>query len=88
MEIEFRLDQIDDVARQVLPQLKNSIIRLEGVMGAGKTTLIKLLLRLYDYSSGRITIDGTAIDQYQIAVRTTDDTPEVRVDISSIGIQR
>ena len=26
------------------------------------------------------------IDQYQIAVRTTDDTSEVRVDISSIGI--
>ena len=43
MEIEYRLDQIDDVARQILPQLKNSIIRLEGVMGAGKTTLIKAL---------------------------------------------
>ena len=28
------------------------------------------------------------IDQYQIAVRTTDATSEVRVDISSIGIQR
>ena len=28
------------------------------------------------------------IDQYQVAVRTTDDTSEARVDISSIGIQR
>ena len=45
MEIEYRLDQIDDVATQILPHLKNSIIRLEGVMGAGKTTLIKALTR-------------------------------------------
>ena len=28
------------------------------------------------------------IDQYQVALRTTDDTSEARVDISSIGIQR
>lgn len=45
MEIEYRLDQIDGVATQILPHLKNSIIRLEGVMGAGKTTLIKALTR-------------------------------------------
>ncbi len=34
-------------------------IGIAGTTGAGKTTLIKLLLRLYDVTGGSITIDGT-----------------------------
>jgi len=33
-----------------------------GATGAGKSTLVKLLLRLYDPQAGRITLDGTPID--------------------------
>lgn len=34
-----------------------------GATGAGKSTIVKLLLRLYEPSSGRITLDGVPIDE-------------------------
>lgn len=41
-------------------------IALVGYNGAGKTTLTNLLLRLYDVSEGRITIDGKDIRDWDI----------------------
>lgn len=37
-----------------------------GPTGAGKSTLAKLLLRLYEPTAGRVTIDGAAIGDYRI----------------------
>lgn len=37
-------------------------VALVGSTGSGKSTLVKLLLRFYQAQSGRITLDGTAID--------------------------
>jgi ATP-binding cassette subfamily B protein len=34
-----------------------------GATGSGKSTVVKLLLRLYEPTSGRITVDGEAIDR-------------------------
>jgi ATP-binding cassette subfamily B multidrug efflux pump len=43
-------------------------VALVGTTGSGKTTVIKLLNRLYEVTSGSITINGRDIRQYPLAV--------------------
>jgi ATP-binding cassette subfamily B protein len=49
---------LKDVSFEVRPGQRLGIV---GATGAGKTTLINLLLRFYDVSRGRITIDGVDV---------------------------
>lgn len=44
-----------------------SATALLGESGCGKTTLVSLLMRLYDPQSGRITVDGRPITDYALA---------------------
>ena len=44
-----------------------STVALVGDNGAGKTTFVKLLCRLYDVDSGHITIDGNDIRNFDLA---------------------
>lgn len=77
-EGEFECIELNDVSftykNQVNPSLnhvsmkihKNEKIAIVGQNGAGKTSFIKLLMRLYDPSSGTILLNGTNIKEYNL----------------------
>ena len=61
-DVSFRYDPdkplIDDLSLKVEP---GQTVAIVGPTGAGKTTLVNLLMRFYEVSSGRITLDGVDI---------------------------
>ena len=60
---EDRSNTIDNLSLTVLPGQK---VALVGASGGGKSTLVSLLLRLYDPQQGRILIDGHDIKEYTL----------------------
>ncbi|MFM2122702.1 MAG: hypothetical protein RLZZ589_1139 [Cyanobacteriota bacterium] len=44
-----------------------STVGIVGATGSGKSTIVKLLLRLYDLQGGTIRLDGQPVDQLQLA---------------------
>ncbi len=69
-EIEFRNVSFEYQADS--PVLKNIDLRVEpgqvvallGATGSGKTTLVNLLPRFYEYTSGSLTLDGVDLKEY------------------------
>ena len=55
---------LQDVSFEVKPGQRIGIV---GATGSGKTTLINLLLRFYDVTRGRITVDGIDIRELDLA---------------------
>jgi ATP-binding cassette subfamily B protein len=54
---------LDGVSFTVAPGAR---VGIAGATGAGKTTLVSLLSRLFDPSGGRITLDGTDLRDYRL----------------------
>ena len=66
--ITFGYQSYDPVLENVSFDVKaGEMIGLVGESGAGKSTIINLLMRLYDVDRGRITIDGTDLRNFDTA---------------------
>jgi ABC-type multidrug transport system fused ATPase/permease subunit len=44
----------------------NETVALVGESGCGKSTIVSLIMRFYDIDSGKITLDGVDIRNYNI----------------------
>lgn len=64
-DIHFRYDDTKVVLKNATFDAKQGeTVAIVGPTGAGKTTIISLLTRFYDYKEGLITIDGNSIDNF------------------------
>ncbi|MDD5700251.1 MAG: ABC transporter ATP-binding protein [Candidatus Nanoarchaeia archaeon] len=69
-EIEFRNVSFNYGKRKIFENFNLKIpedkkVALVGLSGSGKTTIVRLLYRLYDINSGEILIDGTDIRDFK-----------------------
>lgn len=63
--VTFGYDPARPVLRDFCARIPaGSLVAVVGPTGAGKTTLVSLLLRFYHPQSGRITIDGIPVEAY------------------------
>lgn len=64
-DVSFAYDEDNEILKNInLTIKKGESIAIVGENGTGKTTLIKLITKLFDASSGRILINGIDIDLY------------------------
>lgn len=61
-DVSFSYDQLPTLNRISLTAKPGQTIALVGSTGAGKSTLVNLLTRFYEYDSGSITIDGQELN--------------------------
>jgi ATP-binding cassette subfamily B protein len=69
---ELRFEQVGFAYEKDKPVLSDisfvckpgQVVALLGSTGSGKTTLVNLLPRFYDYTTGRILLDGVALNRY------------------------
>ncbi len=62
--VEFSYDETKPLIKNLNLDIKQGqTVAIVGPTGAGKTTIVNLLMRFYDPQSGRITIDGKSIEE-------------------------
>lgn len=66
MNIVFSLDQIQEVAEQIIASKPNKIILFNGEMGVGKTTLIKQLCKSLGITDTTSSPTFSLVNEYQI----------------------
>lgn len=65
MEIEFSLEQINQVAQQVLKQNPEKVILFNGDMGVGKTTFIKALSKALGVKDATSSPTFSLVNEYE-----------------------
>jgi tRNA threonylcarbamoyladenosine biosynthesis protein TsaE len=65
MEITFSLEEINEVAQQILDQNPNKVILFHGEMGVGKTTLIKVLAKKLGVIEATSSPTFSLVNEYQ-----------------------
>lgn len=65
MEIIFSLDELQKVAKKVLAEKPHKVILFHGVMGVGKTTLIKTLAKELGVKDATSSPTFSIVNEYQ-----------------------
>jgi ATP-binding cassette subfamily B protein len=64
-DVGFRYDKDSAALKEISFHCKpGQIVALLGPTGSGKTTLVNLLPRFYEYTSGSLTLDGVELQDY------------------------
>ena len=67
-DVSFSYEGSDHVLRNVSFDIQRGTrVGIVGTTGAGKSTLMSLLLRFYDPMNGRITLDGMDLREYRVS---------------------
>ena len=68
-QLRFSYISGEEVLKGISLEIKSGeTIAIVGETGAGKSTIINLLSRFYEFDSGTISIDGTSIREYSLQV--------------------
>ena len=65
MNIVFSLDQLEEVAKQIIAQNPHKVILFHGEMGVGKTTLIKQLCKSLGVTEATSSPTFSLVNEYQ-----------------------
>ena len=64
MNVDYKLDEIHKVAKKVTQEINSNIILLSGEVGAGKTTLIKEILKILKVNANVNSPTFSIINEY------------------------
>jgi tRNA threonylcarbamoyladenosine biosynthesis protein TsaE len=71
MEFIFSLDEIENIAQQVVAEKPNKVILFHGEMGAGKTTFIKQLAKTLGVTEATSSPTFSLVNEYQTTTNQT-----------------
>lgn len=65
MEIQFKLDEINQVAQKIIAQNPHKVVLFHGEMGAGKTTLIKAISKALGVANATSSPTFSLVNEYE-----------------------